>query len=258
MYKLAILYSIIWLSIGRSFGQLNESDTSKFQLRINFTGNFQKGNVEVIAIRSKIEMSWTPIQNMVFKSQNSSLYQAFYSKEADNDIFSRNFLYYKPENKIYPFGIQYISRNYRRKIELRYFVGTGLTIQLINKPLHVSKLSASVVHEQTNFIENKYNFISYNGTSKINLWRTTTYVGGWDYLLHKNLRFYYDAYLQAALNNKNNYRTQIDIGIDFPFWKGLSFNIIYNWTHENVVIYKINQEDKILTFGFAYNLKLKH
>ena len=83
------------------------------------------------------------------------------------------------------------------------------------------------------------------------------YVGGWDYLLEKHIRFYYDAYWQPAFNNKKNYRTQVDVGLDFPVWKGLSLSALYAFTHENVVIEKVKQEDKILTFGIAYNLKIR-
>ena len=52
-------------------------------------------------------------------------------------------------------------------------------------------------------------------------------------------------------------RTQFDVGIDFPVWKGLSVTALYSFTHEHVVVTNIQQEDKILTFGLGYNLKIK-
>lgn len=119
-----------------AIAQINESDTSKFQLRSSVTGNFQKGNVEVLTLKSKIDFSYSPLKDFVFKSQNNSLYQEFYSIEADNDIFSRNYFYYKPTAAIYPFAIAYISTNYRRKVDARYFVGAGFTWQLVNKQLY--------------------------------------------------------------------------------------------------------------------------
>jgi hypothetical protein len=236
--------------------QINESDTVKFQLRVTVTGNFQRGNVQVLTIRSKIDFSYKHFKNWVFKSQNSSLYQEFAAK-ADNDIFSRNYLYYKPMAKVYPFAIGYISGNYRRKIKSRYFGGAGVTWQIINKKNLILKLSASAVYESTRFKGSAFNDSIYNGSAKINVWRGTLYAGGWAYLLQKHIRLNYDAYWQPALNNKNNYRTQFDIGLDFPVWKGLSFNTLFTYTHENVVITKIKQTDKILTFGLAYNFKRK-
>lgn len=252
-----ILLIILSLSLGKSWAQLNESDTLKFQLRASLTGAYQKGNVDLLIIKSKLDFSVSPHKNWVIKSQNRSLYQAFYSVEADNDIFSENYIYYKPKHRVYPLAVAYISTNYRRKIDNRYFAGAGVTYQAINTKNNVLKLSASTVYEATQFTSSNYNFTKYNGYKNINLWRGTLYVGGWNYFLEKHIRLYYDAYWQPAFNNSNNYRTQVDVGVDFSIWKGLSFNAVYGFTHENVVIEKVQQEDKILTFGVAYNLKMK-
>ena len=252
-----IIMSVLLFNMGSLFAQLNESDTIKFQLRAGVSGNYQQGNVEVLNIRSKIDFSFSPVKNWVIKSQNSSLYQAFYSTEADNDIFSRNYIYFKPQSKVYPFVIAYISTNYRRKINTRYFAGAGITWQAINTGKHVVKFSLSSVYEATRFLADRYNFAEYNGNKNIRLWRGTLFMGGWDYLLEKHVRINYDVYWQPAFKSSNNYRVQVDIGADFPVWKGLSFNILYVFTHENVVIEKIKQEDRILTFGAAYNLKIR-
>jgi hypothetical protein len=83
------------------------------------------------------------------------------------------------------------------------------------------------------------------------------YAGGWSYILQKRVRLYYDGYWQPAFNNNSNYRTQCDIGADFPAWKGLSFTTLFAYAHENVVVNNVFQNDKILTFGFTYNFKAK-
>jgi hypothetical protein len=246
---------LVWADLS---AQINESDTVKLQVRTSLTGNYQQGNVNVLAIRGKIDFTFSPVKDIVFKSQNSSLYQEFSSKKADNDLFSRNYFYYKPQNRIYPFAIAYISTNYRRKIYTRMFAGAGATWQVLNKIWHVIKLSASAVYEANTFNANSYNYAEYNGNNKINLWRGTLFMGGWNYLLNKRLRLYYDGYWQPAFNNKNNYRTQFDIGVDFPVWKGLSFTALYTFTHENVTIINVRQEDKILSFGIAYTVRIKH
>jgi hypothetical protein len=258
MKQLLIIVTANFLLSINSKAQINESDTVKFQLRTSLTGNYQRGNVNILTVRSRIDFTYSPAGNFVFKSQNSSLYQEFSSKKADNDIFSRNFFYYKPQNRIYPFGIAYISSNFRRKIDTRMFAGAGVTWQVLNKTFHVIKLSANAVYETNTFKGTAFNYSEYNGSNKITLWRGTLFAGGWNYLLSKKLRFNYDAYWQPAFNNKHNYRTQFDTGVDFPLWKGLSFNALYTFTHENVTISNIKQEDRILTFGLAYNLKVKH
>jgi hypothetical protein len=240
------------------FGQLNESDTVKIQLRASLSGNYQQGNVALLAVRSKLDFTVSPVRAIVFKSQNSSLYQEFGNRKADNDLFSRNYFYWKPQKKVYPFGIAYISSNFRRKMNTRVFAGAGVTYQLLQKQYHVLKLSASAVYETNRFKGTVYNKTEYNGSNQINLWRGTLYAGGWHYLLHHKLRLFYDAYWQPGFSNSSNYRTQYDVGVDLPVWKGLNFSALYTFTHENVVIQNIKQNDKVLTFGFSYNFKQKH
>ncbi len=255
MLRYTVLSLLCMLFFKNLQAQINESDTAKFQLRVSLTGNYQQGNVEVLNIKSRLDLVFAPVKNWVFKSQNSSLYQAFYSKKADNDIFSRNFLYYKPQSRFYPFGIMYVSGNFRRKISSRYFSGAGFTWQMIRTAKNTVKLSLSSVYESTRFRSVTYNDAAYNGKDKIELWRGTLFLAGWNYLLKQHLRFYYDAYWQPAFSNHNNYRTQLDIGLDLPVWKGFSFNTLFAYTHENVVATGIVENDKILTFGLAYNFK---
>jgi hypothetical protein len=238
--------------------QVNESDTAKFQFRAGFTGNYQQGNVDVLTIKSRVDFSYAPVKHVVFKSQNSSLYQSFYAKKADNDIYSRNYFYYNPQHVVYPFGIAYISTNYRRQVGTRFFGGAGVTVQLLNKPLQVIKVSASSVYETTSFSSNKFNYQRYNGNNKIELWRATLYLGGWHYAANRHIRIYYDAYWQPACNDRHNFRTQFDVGADMPLFKGIAFNVLYSFTHENITVLNIRQDDKILTFGFSCNFKIKH
>jgi Protein of unknown function, DUF481 len=256
MKGILILLSTVCCSPYFVKAQINESDTTKFQLRVTLTGNFQRGNVQLVTIRSKVEFSYSPFRNWVFKSQNSSLYQEFTAK-ADNDIFSRNFLYFKPKNKVYPYAIAFISTNYRRKINSRFFAGAGITWQIINQPQHVLKLSANAVFESTTFSGNAFNFSEFDGHEKSSIWRSTVFLSGFHHLFEKHISLYYDAFWQPAFANGNDYRVEYEIGVDFPVWKGFSFNCLYSFKHENVVVTKIKQDDKILTFGFAYNFKRK-
>lgn len=257
MQKQLFILTMLLLSLSKSFAQLNESDTAKFQLRASLTGNYQQGNVDMLNIRSRLDFTFLPNKNWVLKSENSSLYQSFFSVEADNDIFSRNYIYFKPQQKVHPFAIAYISTNYRRKVDNRYFAGLGAAYQIIKTNKNLLTFAAGAVYEETKFTNNLYNYKEYNGDNNIKLFRGNLYVGGSHYFLEKHIRLYYDAYWQPAFKSRTNYRTQVDIGINFPAWKGLSFNTIYSFTHENLVVEKVKQEDQILTFGIAYNLKVK-
>jgi hypothetical protein len=74
-------------------------------------------------------------------------------------------------------------------------------------------------------------------------------MAGWYQLLDKKLKLYYDGFYQPAISKSFNYRTQYDIGLDIPLWKGISFTSIYSQTRENVVSKSSSQIDENLTFG---------
>lgn len=252
------LQLLLLLSCFSSIAQLNESDTVRFRFRGSITGNYQQGNVEVFSLRSRVELIVAPVKGLVFKTQNNSLYQSFYSVRADNDLYSRNYLYFKPANKVYPFAIGYVSANYRRKISSRVFAGAGTTAQLVRGKNMVIKTSLSLVWEKSTFRDTAYNDTRYNGDKEIRCWRGTLYSGGWYTIPGKKIRIWYDAYFQPAIGLRHNYRSQADIGLDIPVWKGLAFSTVYTFSHENVVIQKVKKQDKILSFGLSWSFSKKN
>lgn len=248
----------VLLLAGAAQAQLNESDTLKFQLRSTLSGNYQKGNVEMLTLRSRLDAVWALSGNFVFKTQNSTLYQSFFGRKADNDLFSRNYLYYRPQGRVYPYAIAYLSTNFRRKVDIRYFAGAGATVQVLRSKHSQLKLSANAVYEQSDFAANTFNDSHYNGSSNIRLWRASAFVMGSSWLFHRRLRFFYDAFWQPALSRRSNYRTQLDLGLEAPLWKGLSLNALYTRTHENVVPLSTQTTDSILTFGLSYAFSRKN
>ncbi len=249
---------LLFLVCPPALAQLNESDTTRFQGRILLSGNAQQGNVEVLSLRGKLDFMVAPTRAWVFKSQNSSLYQEFYSAKADNDLFSRNYLYFRPDRRVYPFAIGYVSANFRRKIDRRFFVGAGGTVQLLATRQHRLKVAAGAVYEATRFTASDFNDDTYDGSRTIALWRATAWIGGWHYLPGNRLRLYYDAFYQPAFARARNYRWQADVAVDVPLWRGLVLTALYTYTFEEVVVAKIRQDDSILTVGLSYNLRKNH
>jgi len=253
--KIYFLAMAMLLCRGVAIAQLNESDTAKFHLRLSGTGSWQKGNVDLLVVRGKLELVTNGKNKLVFKSQNNSLYQHFGSFKADNDINSRNYLYYQPQKNIYPFAMSFAQTNYRRKVDYRVFGGLGVTYQMLRNSNNIVKLSASIVNERTRFLTNQFNETSYNGNNNITLWRVTMYVSGLHKLLQNKVRLFYNAYWQPAFEPVPNNRVQIDAGIELPVWKGLSVNAQYIYIYEQVVAQKVKQTDRILTFGVSYQMK---
>lgn len=238
-----------------ALGQLNESDTAKFQLRGGITGALQQGNVELVVIRSRLEVVNNTEKAIVFKSQNNSLYQEFSGFKADNDINSRNYFYYRPFRKFYPFSMLYFQTNYRREVDFRGFGGLGYTWQIMQKPKTNLKLSGSLIYETTHFRSDQFNETAYNGSDKISLARATVYFAAWHKLADSKLRLFYSGYWQPGLENTPNNRFQLDVGMDIPLWKGLNATALYTFSYEQVVTTTVLREDRILTFGLSYQLK---
>jgi hypothetical protein len=238
-----------------TYAQVNESDTLRLQSRISTTGAWQTGNVEIFTLRGKLDFSTAIHQKIVFKSQNSYLYQEFFNRRADEDLFSRNFLYYNPQAKVYPFAIGFIATNFRRQIDLRYFVGAGVTWQVLRQKNHLIKLALSGIYEKTNFTTTTFNKAEYNGQNQITTWRATLWLFGKHSLLNNKLILHYDCYFQPSVSQTDNLRWQAEIGADVPLYKGFSFTTNYIYTNESIVTVKQKIYDNILIFGLSYKIK---
>ena len=236
--------------------QLNESDTLLAQYNTALAGNLQSGNLEAIAVRLKADFSFAPTSLWAFKTQNTYRYQEFFDNKADNDFSSRNFLYLWQRRRIYPFAMVFISTNFRRKIDYRYFSGAGATWQLVRQPNHTMKMALAGVYESTRFAGNTYNYSEYNGSKNIDTWRASAWFFGKHTLADNHLRIYYEAFVQPSLKQSGNFRWQTEIGLEWPVWKGWSITANYLFTHENVVVSTVKTDDRLLVFGISYSGKM--
>lgn len=253
--KIVILLIAMFLNRSIAIAQLNESDTLKLQLRISSSGTWQKGNVEQFAIRGKIDLVSNATKILAFKTQNNLLYQEFGDIKADNDVNSRNYIYWKPSKKIYPFAIAYFQTNYRRKIDFRWFSGVGGTWQFFKSKKAILKFSSAIVYESTNFLNNQFNQEQYNLSKNISLWRATFYISGDQKILDGKCKFYYTAYWQPSLGYSKNNRLQLDTGVEMPLWKDFNFIAHCTFNNEEVVVKNIKSIDRILTFGLSYQIR---
>ena len=240
------LFSPVFLS-----AQINESDTLNLKARLSLTGFWQGGNVETLIFRAKSNLSFKPSKKLVFKTQNSYVYQAFGKEKADEDILSLNFLYFNPKRKIYPLVLGFVSTNFRREIDLRSLLGIGVAYQVYKKKEDWLKFSLTSEYEQTNFVRDKFNLSEYNGNHSINTLRSTFWINGKYTLFKKKIILNHEVYYQPSLEQGNNYRWQADIGLELPVWKYLNFKINYLHSFESIVIENQKQEDGMMSFGFT-------
>jgi hypothetical protein len=233
------------------FSQINESDSLKWKANLSLTGFYQGGNVETLIFRAKTNMSIRSGKHWVFKNQNSYVYQEFGKEKADEDILSLNFIYLNPERTIYPFALGFVSTNFRREIDLRYLLGAGLTFQVLNKKNNWLKFSISSEYERTNFSKTNFNKAAYDGRQTINTLRGTLWINGNYHLFKNKMIFTHESYIQPSLEQGDNNRWQVNVGVELPIWTFLNFTINYRHTFESIVIENQSEEDRFLTFGFV-------
>lgn len=246
-----LLFSLLLLDPFFLSAQLNESDTLTLKASLAVTGFWQGGNVQTFIFRARSDVSYKPWKQWVAKTQNSYVYQAFGGEKADEDILSLNFLYFNPQQRIYPQLLGFVSTNFRREINLRSLFGVGFTYQILKKEDHWLKVSLSSEYEQTDFARDTFNLASYNGTRSINTLRGTVWISGKYQLLKDKVILRHESYVQPSLQQSDNFRWQADLGLEFPVWKFLSFKVNYIHFFENIVIANQSQEDRFLTFGLT-------
>lgn len=251
LFKMKLFLCYLFLSPVFLIAQIDESDTLNLKADLALTGFYQGGNVETIIFRAKSEISFKPLKHWVFKTRNSYVYQEFGKNKADEDILSLNFLYFNPERKVFPLLLGFVSTNFRREIDLRYLLGTGITYRILNKKKNWLKLAVSSEYERTNFGSTDFNISEYDGNESINTFRGTVWANGKYQLFKKKMILSHEFYYQPSLERSNNYRWQADLGLELPIWKFLDFKINYLHTFESIVIENQKQEDSILSFGFT-------
>ena len=231
--------------------QINESDSLNFKVDLSLSGFWQTGNVETVIFRANSNISYRPLDKLVFKSSNSYVYQEFGNAKADEDILSLNFLYFNPERRLYPQLIGFLSTNFRREIDLRYLLGAGLTYQVLKKKKDWLKISISSEYEHTDFARDRFNTAEYNGSPSINTMRATFWANGKYHVFKNKMIVTHETYFQPSLSRSDNFRWRADLNLEFPIAKYLNFKVNYLHFYESVVIEGQVREDQFLTFGFV-------
>jgi len=223
----------------------------RFKTSLSVTGFWQEGNVQTLILRGRSDISIRPSDDWVYKTTNSYVYQAFSRDKADEDFLSLNFLYYKPERRLYPLALGFLSTNFRREIRHRYLIGTGLTYQIIQHKDHWLKCSITAEYEETSFRRSTFNLTAFNGNDEISTMRGTLWINGQYQLLDKKVILRHESYFQPSLAQSENYRWEADVSLDFPLSKVISFRVNYRHTYENLVIAGQDVEDQFVTFGLT-------
>lgn len=259
MPKLKYLLVFIAQFVGVSLlhAQLEEADTNRTAWLGALRGAYQQGNVELLRVVGQLDATCRWKGDWAFKTENEWLYLRFFGAMADNDLLSRNYLYWQPNRKFYPYAMVYASSNFRRKIEHRYFGGMGLTYNLLSDEKHLVKASTNVLWEQSRFAIGDFNDDRYDGKSDIRVLRASLYVQGRHLLAGTKVTLFYKGYWQPAIQDRANYRYSIETGLVAQLVKAWSLQTKAVYSHENLVDFEVRSRDFIWTWGLIYSRKSK-
>ncbi len=256
MHKIASSILLVLCTLGqKTIAQINESDTTSLQLRGLIGGSYQTGNVELTRISGQVDFSSTIRKSVVFKSQNNYLFQKIVGNKADDNYTGQHYLYLKPQQKVYPYAIGFVTTNFRRDIDLRVFGGLGVTYQLLRKLRHNIKISTNLLYEQSRFAFDTYNESKFNGSNLISAPWSTLYLRGYHSINNNMVYWIYEAYLQQSIEDNLNYRYHFYNGIDIKLIKNLFVQTRILYTYENVVVLGNEQHDLLWTWGMTYFIK---
>lgn len=101
------------------------------------------------------------------------------------------------------------------------------------------------------FAKNTFNQEIYNGNPRIETWRISFWVHGEHQIIPNKLKLRYESYIQPSLENSDNFRWQIDAGLDAKLWKGFFFRLNHLYAYEGVVAEGQQNEDRLMTFGIG-------
>lgn len=248
-----LLLLVLWGVLFPMFssGQINETDTSRFQLQLGVSGLHQSGNVNFTSLRSSLDMGFSMGSHLYLKTQNNYLYQSFSGIRADEDIYSQNFVYFQPQKKWYPYLLGLVATNYRRQLKSRLLGGAGVSYSAWRSEVLRIKLSANVLYEANSFSSNQFNLDNISGNTSPSTWRVTAYADVQVAL--KGLSLHLNAWYMPSLTWSEWNRFQIDTKLTYALKPWLRVLATNRYTSEDLVPLGVNTEDFILTYGLQIN-----
>lgn len=240
------------LTLSPAWAQLTESDTLQFGYKATINGSWITGNVQRLLINNGIDLSHVG-KHVGIKTSNTYIYGTIFQNKTENDFFSRNFFYYEPRARLYPFMMVWLQNSRRQQIGFRHQAGFGVTYAALQKSNHLMKVSVTVTHEQTRYNDNLFDITPKNLTgNKVQNWRGTVRAMGHYVLSNNKILLHYETWYQPAFDDTNNWRYYFNASLELPIAKYVSFRGTINYWHENLVLTRIKRDDKIVTFGLVF------
>jgi hypothetical protein len=242
--------SILCLSYLPARAQLNRNDTIPWQVKLTASGSMLDGNVSRLLLMNRLEVAYAdPLWGM--SSRDDYQYGTTKHVKTEDDFVSCNFIYLRPQKKVYPFLMGIVETNYRRKIGFRYQLGPGVSYTISSRKNSLVRVSLTGTYEHTRFGGTRFENLSDTLLNTIDVGRLTVRLYGMQRLFDDKLRFTCEFWLQQSVSDRCNYRIYNEEIFEVPFNKNLSFRTALRYSYENIRIQGLKPNDLFWTFGLT-------
>lgn len=248
--KRHIGWIMLFVGLGSSYAQLNESDTLKLQAKLTSSGSYLDGIVNRMLLINKMELLYANKKIGLSTRTDYQFGKTFY-KQTENDWLSYNFFYLFPTHRMYPYAMLLLETNYRREIEHRIQPGLGVSYNVIHHNAnHLLKLSLTGSYERSAYSGRKFDNRTDTTSNIIETPRVTGRVYG-RHKLKGKLRFVYEFWFQQSVTEVENYRYHTEEMLEWPLTKYISIRTSLKYTYEHVELLGKKPYDLFWTYGIS-------
>lgn len=231
--------------------QLREADTLRWQANLRADGTWSTGNVRRFVSLFGGEVLYLPARWGV-KSANTYQYGTFAGRVSENDFASRNFWYWQPRQRVYPFAMAWWERSHRQQVDVRWQAGGGATWRILAGKRNGLRLSLSNTYERSTFRRSDFTDSRYRGNSTWDTWRATARLAGTHQLTSGGLLLTHESWFQQSLRDRGNYRTYAQANLSVPVSTHLRLSASVMHTYESVHLNRIRPDDTLVLFGLRW------
>ncbi len=233
-----------------AYCQLNESDSLRWQFKASATASLLNGILDRFITVNKLEAGHA-LEHFGFSTRNDYQYGTFGPSTTENDLTSFNYIYLNPRSRVYPYLMVLAEVNYRRQLTQRYQPGVGVSWNVMRKPHHFLKLSATASYETSTYKGTRFTYLEDTTRNVVNTARLTARAYGRHRLFNNKLRAFYEFWFQQSVQVQQNYRLYAEAALELPITKHFSFRANGRFTYENIQLLGLKPYDLYATLGVS-------
>ena len=230
-----------------------ERREARFTGNVSLTGNIQTGNSQRVLLINNVNFKINSNSKKTnFQSKNRYVYGTVGDFLKENDFRTSNYLTFNSDKKWNPVIGFYFETLRIKKMKSSVKPLIGIQYKLVNK--EKLKLYPRVLlgyswqkYDGINFRNFNNNGLDVINGTNINLGLNAS-INPFESKVIINLFSIY----QLGIEESNNQRLWVDLNVQVPIYKGISFRVSLNNYYENIILQGVKNNDLNIAYGFGY------